>query len=113
MDQALGQRLRRVNEDELRTLLCDLLRDEGINEDRELVDFGVAYRCGALLPIDDPAGAVLLVEWDDEDAALAAGSAGLAARLWLEANARVESDDDSVWDHRRLRLDVVTDRVDV
>src|SRR5919201_288010 len=73
----------------------------------------ISDRGGSLLPIDDPAGAVLLVEWDEKRPTLTAGIRRLAATVGSEPYARVERDDDPVGDHRRLRLNVGADRVDV
>ncbi len=55
VDQALRQRLRRVDEDELRALLHHAVGDECGDTHREAVDICVADRGGALLAVDDPA----------------------------------------------------------
>ena len=80
VDQSLRKRLGRVDEDELSALLGDLLGDERVDEDRELLDARVSDRGGALLAIDDPAGALLLVQRDHQRPALAAERRRLAAR---------------------------------
>ena len=66
MDESLRERLRRVDEDELRALLADVLGDEGVDDDRERLDPRVSDRRRALLAVDDPARLVLVIERDDE-----------------------------------------------
>ena len=71
VDEALGQRLGRVDQDELRALLLVGVGDERGDADRETVDPGVADRGAALLAVDDPAGLVLVgdIVADRDDAA--------------------------------------------
>ena len=54
VDQALGQGLGVVHEDELAALLRFPVRDEADGRDRELCEVGVPDRCAALLPVDQP-----------------------------------------------------------
>ena len=60
VDQALGQRLGVVDQDELRALLRLALRDEADGRHRELGKVGVADRGAALLAVDQP-GWLLIV----------------------------------------------------
>ena len=66
MDESLRQRLGRVDEDELRSLLADVLGDERVDHDRERLDPRVSDRRRPLLAVDDPARLVLVVEGDHE-----------------------------------------------
>ena len=61
MDQTLGERLRRVHENELGSLLRLVARDEGGHVDGKSLDACFADRRGALLPVDNPSG--LLGVW--------------------------------------------------
>ena len=60
MDQALRQRLGRVDQDELGALLSVGVGDERGDADRERVDACFADRGAALLAVDDPAGLVFI-----------------------------------------------------
>src|SRR6266702_3474795 len=116
IDQALGQRLGRVDEDELGSLLLVRSCDERGNADREAFYAGVADGRAALLAIDDPSWLVLLrAVLADRDRKCPVPGIGRARRAgeWLELNAFVKGNDESIRDHGRIGLDIPADRVDV